>query len=603
MRYGDDPCAFLTRINAPPAKPNLDMSPANPVPSEMRLALQSLHPFVKQAMGFSVCASLLVLTPSLYMLEVYGRVLNSRNHLTLLMLTVMVVGAYVMMEVLEWVRSEILLNASVALDNTLQTRVFHATFDAKLKRLSEGGTQPLSDLRNLCSFLYAPVVAAVMDAPVALLFALLLFAISPWLGICSVLAALMQTGLGWLNERKTHPQLMLANRSSSATQQYAHMLMRNALLIHAMGMLSHTRARWSEKQNTFLKQQSDASNAAGYYQAVSKFLQNSVGSLLLGLGAWLFLHNQINGGAASIVVASILGGRVLSPLVLVVSQWPSVLQARSAFDRLERLLSAIPQRPPGMKLPPPKGHLNVEEVWASAPGSTQPILQAVGFDLQPGDVLAVVGPSASGKSTLARLLVGVWPASKGKVRLDGIDVASWDPSERGPSVGYLPQGVELIEGTVAQNIARFGAIDNPNVEQAARAVGLHDAILELPQGYDTPVGTDGSVLSGGQRQRLGLARAVYGNPSLLVLDEPNASLDQEGDAALAQTLRQMSSQGCCCVVMTHRTSVLAVANKLLVLRDGRRQLFGERNHILQILADAARSQTAPSNTQTQHEPH
>jgi ATP-binding cassette subfamily C exporter for protease/lipase len=278
---------------------------------------------------------------------------------------------------------------------------------------------------------------------------------------------------------------------------------------------------------------------------------------------------------------------VLAPLVQIVSQWQTVVNVRGAYARLDSLLTAVPVRPAGMALPAPQGQLQVESLLASAPGSQVPILKGVNFSLQPGEVLAVVGPSASGKTTLARLVVGLWPALSGKVRLDGADVFNWNKAELGPHLGYLPQGVELFDGSVAENIARFGDLDPVKVEAAARAVGLHEFILDLPQGYDSPVGREGAMLSGGQRQRIALARALYGKPAFVVLDEPNSSLDEQGDAALASAISQYAARGTTFVVMTHRTSVLGVTNKMLVLRDGQVQLFGPRDDVLKALNEAA----------------
>jgi len=278
---------------------------------------------------------------------------------------------------------------------------------------------------------------------------------------------------------------------------------------------------------------------------------------------------------------------MLAPLVQIVSQWRAVVGVRVAWARLEQLLTKLPKRPPAMELPPPKGALMVEGVTAGAPGASAAIVRGIQFAVQPGQVLAVVGPSASGKTTLARLLTGLWPAAVGKVRLDGVDVFIWDKSELGPHVGYLPQGVELFEGTLAENIARFGPVDRARVEEAARLVGLHDYILSLPQGYDSPVGREGTMLSGGQRQRAALARALYGNPVFVVLDEPNSSLDEEGDAALAAAIIALKARGTTFVVMTHRTSVLAVADLMLVMRDGAQQAFGPRDEVLAALTKAA----------------
>jgi ATP-binding cassette subfamily C exporter for protease/lipase len=571
---------------------------SNKPASELRQAVSALNPYFKQAAWFSLFASLLILAPSGYMLEVYDRVVNSRSHMTLAMLTLLVMGAYVLMEVLEWVRSEVMHQASVDFDRRLSGRVFAAIFEANLKRLPGGSVQPMNDFRTVRDFLHAPVVLALMEAPVSLVFLLLIFAISPVLGWAAVVAAILQTFVGWLNERSTQPPLLAANRSAIAAQQYADGTLRNAQVIESMGMLRDIHRRWIDKQREFLGLQAMASEHAGYYQAISKFLQNTVSSMLLGLGAWLLLRNQLNGGAAYMIVGSILGGRVLAPLVQIVAQWQTVVNVRGAYGRLENLLASVPERQSGMALPAPQGQLQVENLIASAPGTQSPILKGVSFALQPGEVLAVVGPSASGKTTLARMLVGLWPAASGKVRLDGADVFTWNKVELGPHLGYLPQGVELFDGSVAENIARFGEVNQAQVESAARAVGLHDFIMALPRGYDNPVGTDGAMLSGGQRQRVALARALYGNPAFVVLDEPNSSLDEQGDAALANAIAQLKSRGTTFVVMTHRTSVLGVADKMLVLRDGQTQMFGPRDDVLKALNEAAakaRQPAAPSH--------
>ena len=559
----------------------------NNTKSELHEALLELMPYFKRAALFSLVASLLVLAPSFYMLEVYDRVVNSRNHLTLVMLTIAVLGAYAIMEVLEWARSEILHEAGLAFDRKLGARVFDAIFAANLKRMPGGNAQPMGDFRVVREFFSSPVVSAVMEAPAALVFLVIIFFVNPALGWVSVVGAVIQVGVGWANERSTQPPLLAANRASFAAQQYADSTLRNAQVIESMGMLKDIHRRWMEKQREFLGLQALASERAGGYQAIMKFLQLVMSSLLLGLGAWLLLHNVLNGGGGMMIVASILGGRVLAPLVQVVANWRAVITFRESWARLESLLKAVPPKPEAMKLPEPKGFLQVENLMAGAPGSAVPILRGVNFALQPGEVLAVVGPSASGKTTLARLLTGLWPAASGKVRLDGADMYTWDKSELGPHVGYLPQGVELFDGTLAENIARFGETESLKVEAAAKAVGLHDYIMELPEGYDSPVGREGAMLSGGQRQRVGLARAIYGDPAFVVLDEPNSSLDEAGDAALAAAILQLKSQGTTFVVMTHRTSVLAVVDKLLVLRDGQVQAFGPRDEVLAAMAKAA----------------
>ena len=572
-------------------------------PSELREAIASLRPFFVRAGWFSLVCSLLVLAPSGYMLEVYDRVVNSRSHTTLVMLTLLVLGAYLLMEVLEWARSEVMRAASVELDRKMSARVFDSIFEANLRSMQGGTQQPLNDFKQVRDFLYSPVLLALMESPVSLVMMVLLFLISPVLGWSALVFAVLQTAVAWFNERGTKPPLMQANRAAIEAQQYADNTLRNAEVIESMGMLRNTHQRWQAKQREFLDKQALASDRAGGFQALSKLVQNTLGSLMLGLGCWLLLHDRLNGGAGMIIVASILGGRMLAPLVQVVSQWQAVINVRDAWVRLDTLLQALPVRDPGMELPPPKGALQVEQMVAAAPTNPAvPLLRGMQFALSPGDVLAVVGPSAAGKTTLARMLVGLWPAQSGKVRLDGADVYTWDKARLGTHLGYLPQGVELFEGTLAENIARFSRMEPAKVEAAARAVGLHEFILSLPQGYDSPVGPEGARLSGGQRQRVGLARALYGDPVFVVLDEPNSSLDDEGDAALMRAIVQAKARGTTFVIMTHRRSVLAVADKLLVLHDGVQQLFGPRDEVLAALQKANQQHQQQQQQQQQQQP-
>jgi len=558
----------------------------SPNSSELTEAVAALRPFFKRALWFSLVGALLVLAPTGYMLEVYDRVVNSRNYLTLAMLLILVLAAYALMETLEWARSQLMHAAGLELDRTLGDRLFRAMFTANLRRMPGGTAQVMTDFRTIRDFLGSPAVMALMEGPVAFVFLILIFAISPVLGWMAVAGAIVQTVVAWFNEKSTQPPLVAANRSSIAAQRYADGVLRNAQVIESMGMQRDIHSRWIEKQREVLKLQGQASDSAGGFQAATKFLQMAIGSGLMGLAALLLLRNELNGGSGMLIVASILGGRVLAPLVAIVSQWRSVIGARDAWARLDQLLTAVPARPEAMALPPPRGMLMVEHVIAGAPGIPAPILKGVAFGLKPGEVLAVIGPSASGKTTLARLLVGLWPATSGKVRLDGVDVFSWDKQELGPNIGYLPQDVELFDGTIAENIARFGGHEPAKVHTAAQAVGLHEYIMSLPQGYDSPVGRDGAMLSGGQRQRVGLARALYGDPVFVVLDEPNSSLDDAGDAALAGAIAQLKASGTTFVVMTHRTSVLAVVDKLLVLRDGQVQGFGPRDEVLAAMKKA-----------------
>lgn len=553
---------------------------------EIADTLRELRPYFVRCTWFTVIASVLTLVSSWYMLEVYDRVVNSRNAFTLLMLTLVVLAAFALMQVLEWAHSEEMREAGNAFDGKIRDRVFNAAFEANLRKLPGGTPQPLIDLRTLREFLGSGLVRSVMEVPVALIFLLVLYAIQPMLALVGLLGAAAQALIAWMNERSTQPPLSAANRHALAAQQYADGTIRNAQVIEAMGMLRDIHSRWFSKQSEFLKLQVVASDRAGVYTALSKFLQTTLSSALLGLGAYLLLNQQMTGGGGMIIIASIIGGRVLQPLVGVVTQWRSGINARDAHSRLASLLTAVPAKPNAMSLPAPRGRFTAENLIVAAPNTQTPILKGVSFALNPGEVLAVIGPSACGKTSLARAMMGLWPSVGGKARLDGADIHAWGKEELGPHVGYLPQGVELFDGTIAENIARFGDIDMIKVEAAARIVGVHDLIDSLPEGYETDVGSDGARLSGGQRQRIGLARALYGDPRFIVLDEPNSSLDEAGEAALLAAIRDAKARGTTVVVITHRINLVTAADKVLLMRDGAVQLFGPRDEVTAALAKA-----------------
>ena len=548
-------------------------------------------------------AALLAMVPALYMLEVYDRVINSRSHMTLWMLSLAMVFALAIMEGFEWLRSQILAEIGRQADKSIGPRLFRLMFDAGLRRQPGGNVQVLNDWRQIRDFLHSPFVLNLMELPVSVVFLGVIFMISPVLGWVTLGAAVVQVFLAWMTSRTTQPPLLAANRAAMQAQTYADSSLRNAEVIEAMGMLRNIHGRWIRMQRMFLALQAQASAMAGGLQAISKMLQLLIGSALMGISAWLLLKNQLNGGPGMMIVASIIGGRVLAPMVQMMMQLQLALNARESWVRLNSLLAANPAAQPSMPLPAPRGVLTVEQLVAGAPPlpgqQAQPILRGVQFALSPGELLAVIGPSASGKTTLARLLVGLWPAMGGKVRLDGADVFQWSKDELGPHVGYLPQGVELFEGTVAENIARFGEVDMRRVRAAAEQAGLEALIAQLPKGYDTPVGREGAVLSGGQRQRVALARALYGEPTLVVLDEPNSSLDEAGDAALTRALTGLKARHATVVVITHRTTVLDVTDKLLLLRDGQQQAFGPKQEVLAALQRANQPQSPPQQAPAQ----
>ncbi|WP_348694533.1 type I secretion system permease/ATPase [Duganella fentianensis] len=540
--------------------------------------------------AFSAISNLLMLVPSLYMLQVYDRVLASRNEVTLLMLTLMMLGAYLFMGALELIRSFVLVRVGARFDMQLNKRVYTAAFEQNLKKAGGNAGQALTDLTNIRQFLTGNALFAFFDAPWFPIYLGVIFMFEPSLGIFSLCGTALLVLLAYVNERVSHKPLSDANTMAIASSQLATNNLRNAEVIESMGMLPNLMGRWLKMHGRFLVLQAEASEKAGTVGAVTKFVQVSLQSLVLGFGALLVLENKISPGM--MIAASILVGRTLAPVQQVIAVWKSWANTRSAYERLTRLLEENPVRPVGMELPKPQGVVALEQVTAGPPGAKNPVIKNLSFAIQPGDVLGVIGPSGSGKSTLARLLVGVWPAAMGKVRLDGADIYQWNKAELGPHVGYLPQDIELFGGTISENIARFGEVDAEKVVLAAKRAGVHEMILQFPSGYDTMLGDGGAGLSGGQRQRIGLARAMYGDPAVLVLDEPNSNLDDMGEQALVRAIADLRARGKTIVLITHRTSVIGATNKLLLVRDGVLAAFGPTNEVLNALQTQAQQAQA-----------
>ena len=538
--------------------------------------------------AFSAVTNMLMLVPSLYMLQVYDRVLASRSELTLLMLTIMMLGAYLLMSALELVRSFVLVRVGARFDTELNKRVYTAAFEQNLKRVGGNAGQALQDLTNIRQFLTGNALFAFFDAPWFPVYLIVIFVFEPSLGLFALCGTLVLVLLAYINERVTHKPLAEANAMAIASSTLATNNLRNAEVIESMGMLPSLLNRWYRTHGRFLFLQADASEKAGLIGAATKFVQVSLQSLVLGFGALLVVEGKISAGM--MIAASILVGRALAPVQQVIGVWKTYSSTRSAYERLTALLENNPKRAESMALPKPLGHLAIESVTAAPPGVPSAVLKGVNFSIGPGDVLGVIGPSGCGKSTLARLMVGVWPAAAGKVRLDGADLYQWDKAELGPHIGYLPQEIELFGGTVSENIARFGDIDAEKVVEAAKRAGVHELILHLPKGYDTPLGDGGAGLSGGQKQRLGLARAMYGDPSLIVLDEPNSNLDDVGEAALIRAVAELRQRGKTIVLITHRTAAIGATNKLLLLRDGTVNMFGNTQDVLNALNEANQKQ-------------
>lgn len=544
---------------------------------------------------FSFFINLLLFASPLYMMQVYDRVLGSRNGTTLLMLSLIVGGLLVVMGLLEAVRARILARAGLRLDELLNRRIFSAVFRRSLK--SPGGVpaQALRDLDTIRDFVGGGAILVFSDAPWAPLFLGMAFILHPMLGWVSLAGALFTLSLAVLNERFTRRPLKDAVGASLSAGAFAESSLRNAEVIEAMGMMPGIAHRWLARHHKSLALHRLAGDRGGVLLAVSRVSRMLLQSAILGVGAWLCINDQLTAGA--IMAGSIIMGRALAPVELAVGQWKNVVNARGAWGRLKELLVEIPAADDAMPLPAPKGALSVEGVVAAPPGSKIPALRGVSFAIEPGEVLGVVGPSAAGKSTLARIIVGVWSTHAGMVRLDGAEIARWDREALGPHLGYLPQDVELFDGSVAENIARFSRIDPRAVVKAAMDAGVHDMILHLPQGYDTRIGEGGRALSGGQRQRLGLARALYGEPKLLVLDEPNSNLDTAGDEALVAAIAGARARGAAIIVISHRISILAAVDKVMVMNAGVIELFGRRDEVLARFARAtAAVGQAPNHT-------
>jgi ATP-binding cassette, subfamily C, bacterial exporter for protease/lipase len=552
-----------------------------PPQNELKLALRTLRSAFITIAVFSGFLNVLMLAPSLYMLQVYDRVLGSRNETTLLVLTLLLVVIFIFMGALESIRTWVLVRVGVRFDALLNARVFNATFERSLVQPGSNSALPMHDLNTLRQTLTGAAVIALLDAPWMPVFLVVISLLSVELGVFALVGALILGALAVLNEKISKPKLDQAQTCSAQSQMALTNHLRNAEVIEAMGMLPSIRQRWHELHRKQISLQAAASDQAAVMGGLTKFVRTTMQSLSLGLGAYLVLKGSMTGG--SMIAVSILVSRSLAPVELIVGNWKQIVTGRAAYARLNELLAKHPARQSGMALPAPIGALRFEGVVAAVPGTQQVILRNLHFEIAAGDCIAVIGSTGSGKSTLARVLVGVWPATAGTVRLDGADLYRWNKDELGPCIGYLPQDIELFDGTIAENIARFGKVDSAQVIAAAKRAGMHELILRMPKGYDTPLGAGGNALSGGQKQRIGLARALYGDPALVVLDEPNSNLDEQGERALTETLHDLRSRGKTTVLVTHRMAALSVVQKIMVLGDGAIKAYGDRDEVLAAL--------------------
>lgn len=533
---------------------------------------------------FSMTINILMLAPVVYMMQVSDRVMTSRNMVTLIMLSLIALAIFAVMGVLEWARSRVMVRLGVRLDRRLGAKLLSLSHRFEVEKLGDG-RRLLSDLNHLRTFLTGHAIFAVLDAPWIPIFIVVTVMLHPLLAVVSLGGAVVMVILTIVTERSVRIPLSNSNNSAAETSQFVATNMRHGEIIEAMGMFPMMLERWQKKQDRHLVQQAIASDRAGLVQGLTKFVRMTNQALAMGVGGYLFLQTDVS--PAIVFAASLLSSRISGPIEQLTGTWSQFGTARECWRRIDDALLHAEKQYSGVTLPPPKGEVTLEGVFGGPPGIPDPFVQGVSLKIPQGVIVAIVGSSASGKSTLVRLITGVWVPRMGTVRLDGADLRTWPREQLGPYIGYLPQDVELIEGTVAENIARLGPLDSGRVIAAATAAGVHEMVLQMADGYGTQVGANGAFLSGGQRQRVALARAMYGDPPLLVLDEPNANLDEEGELALDSALQQAKQRGQTVIIVSHRPIAIRNCDLILVMQNGQVLLYGPREQVMAKLAAAA----------------
>ena len=551
---------------------------------------QELRPLLGSLAGLSFFINLLYLVPAVFMMQVFDRVLPSNSQETLLVLLGGTMVALLLLLLIDYVRTRLQHVVGGLIEERLSPPVVSAVVAAAARAGQGGAADGVRDVTALRTLFSANGLIALFDAPWVVFYVAVIWAFHPALGMGAALAALVMVGLAWLNDRLSRRSLDRLQQEGRRASHYVESSMRNAEVLQALGMTGHLLARWRELQGRIAAEQASTGRTSVAFATGTKILRQSIQIFMLSLGAYLVLSQLASPGI--MIATTILLGRAVQPVEQLVGSWRLLAEARSAYRRLLELSSAFERGEPRVALPKPQGQLVIESLLYRAAGSEKAIVSGVALSLAPGEALAVIGPSAAGKSTLARLITGIWAPTTGCVRLDGADVATWPREALGPSIGYVPQDVELFDGSVADNIARLGKVDSEQVVAAAKRANAHELILGLPQGYDTQVGPQGSRLSPGQRQRVALARALYGQPRLLVLDEPNSNLDGEGEVALAQALSAVRKEGVTAIVVTHRPSLIAHVDKILVLAAGRVQQYGPAAQVMKAMREQAQSAVA-----------
>ncbi len=559
--------------------------------SDLQEALGLCKGAFLSAAGFSMVINFLMLVPVIYMLQLYDRVVPTQNESTLLMLTIIMMALFLTLGSLEAIRSQILVRVSTRLETLLNKRVFNITYKRSLYSGSQNAnSQPLDDLTALRQFMTGNGLFAFFDAPWIPFYIAVMFLFHPWYGIAATGTAIILVIIAIINEKATKNTLNEANGMAMSGRALVNKNLRNAEVIESMGMLDNIRQRWLSNSYDVLSLQSVASSRAGLIASISKIVRLSSQSLILGLGAYLVIQQEITPGL--MIAGSILLGRALAPIDLMIGTWKGFIAARSQYSRLNKLLISIPADKEKMPLPAPEGTISVENAVVMAPDSKNPIIKGVSCVIETGSSVAIIGPSGAGKSTFVRALLGIWPTASGKIRLDGAEIFTWDREALGPHIGYLPQDIELFEGSISDNIARFNEVDADKVVAAAKIADVHEMILKLSDGYDTIIGAVGGELSGGQRQRIGLARALYDTPKIIVLDEPNSNLDEDGEKALGKALLSLKELKSTVIIITHRGNILANVDNLLILNEGTITAYGDKDKVLAEIQKNAQSAAA-----------
>lgn len=559
--------------------------------SDLQKALKQIRKIFISIGIYSFFLNLLMLAPPFYMLVIYDIVMPSNNVDTLILVTLIAVMFFVAMWILDYVRSKLLIYASNKLDLILNKRVFDATFDLAAKYPNQANLQPMRDFTNIKNFLGGSSVTAFFDFPWFPIYIAIMFAFSYVYGLYAIVATIIIILLTYLNEKATKEGLEESNDKYTKAMAFFDNNIRNVEVVKAMGMKENLHRIWMEKYNSYLIVSTKASQTSAFYANASKSFRMMASSLMYGLGALLAIAGMISPGM--IIAGAVLLGRALQPISQVIGSWKNFTSAKIAYNKLSDLLLEFPEETDKLKLPDPQGNIQFENVITVPPLGEKAILKGISLKIDSGDTIGVIGASAAGKSSFAKTIVGVWAPTSGHIRIDGADIAQYNLVSLGQHIGYLPQDIELFEGTIADNIARFDEqVIDEDIIQAAKLSGTHELILALPHGYSTRVGAGGHSLSGGQKQRIGLARAMYGNPKIVVLDEPNSNLDDAGEYALMMALRVMKDRGITVVFVTHKNNLLGLADKLVFMKDGMVTMYDDRDVIMEAISPKATKKLA-----------